>query len=239
MFEITNRRIIKALHLALLRGVEIFFLTDKAQYELGGERKRKRLEPLISHPNFHFAAASGRYASAAGRMHYKLLVTREEAQAGGLNYTEWAEKINHDMTFTFRDPADIQHFSLIFSDAWKSATTSAIDIEGRISKLIGGLPDPSEIGYDVACRIDESAKEHTKTVADAAGDVAGPPPYISMPDGREVLKLGGAANGPIALPPAPSLEEQRKSVTAEEWRNQNETPIIDNGGVSVNGLSNN
>jgi ATP-dependent exoDNAse (exonuclease V) beta subunit len=27
--------------------------------------------------------------------------------------------------------------------------------------------------------------------------------------------------------------------TAEEWRNQNETPIIDNGGVSVNGLSNN
>ena len=26
--------------------------------------------------------------------------------------------------------------------------------------------------------------------------------------------------------------------TATEWRNQNETPIIDNGGVSVNGLSN-
>ena len=26
--------------------------------------------------------------------------------------------------------------------------------------------------------------------------------------------------------------------TAEEWRNQNETPIINNGGVSVNGLSN-
>ena len=27
--------------------------------------------------------------------------------------------------------------------------------------------------------------------------------------------------------------------TADEWRSQNETPIIDNGGVSVNGLSNN
>ena len=26
--------------------------------------------------------------------------------------------------------------------------------------------------------------------------------------------------------------------TAEEWRNKNETPIINNGGVSVNGLSN-
>jgi hypothetical protein len=26
--------------------------------------------------------------------------------------------------------------------------------------------------------------------------------------------------------------------TATEWRNQNETPIINNGGVSVNGLSN-
>ena len=178
MFEITNRRVIKALHLALLRGVDIYFLTDKTQYELGGEPKRRRLQPLFSNPKFRFAAAGGRYADAAGRMHYKLLVTREEAQAGGLNYTEWAERLNYDMTFTFRHPADIQHLDHIFTDAWRGATSSAIDIEGFISKLIGGLPDPSEIGYDEAQKIEEGAREQTATAVYGTRDVTGAPAYV-------------------------------------------------------------
>ena len=66
MFDISNRKILNALNDALDRGVEIWCIVDKAQYEIAKTKHRNKLSPLLPYENFRAFPCSGNLRIAIG-----------------------------------------------------------------------------------------------------------------------------------------------------------------------------
>ena len=94
MFDITNHRLINCLESAAARGITIYLVTDKAQFNGATQAVKDSYANLLRQPTVYAAAASGRITGTVGRMHTKLFITRYTALMGGGNWTKWGEVYN-------------------------------------------------------------------------------------------------------------------------------------------------
>lgn len=114
VYDINEPAIVQAINSAKARGVQVRIAVDKRQ-SMGPHSKVKELIQ---------AKLAVKYGVQSGIMHNKfVIVDHAEIETGSFNYTNHADKGNHENQLYVSDKSIVDSYQREFEDIWSSAKT--------------------------------------------------------------------------------------------------------------------